>query len=153
MQYKGNYKGNLEEDEEKEKGRVRPFLTIVAAAFLAIGIALAINGVEKGFVEILFVFALAFSIAPVLWEAVKHFKMNPFNADLLMSIAGIGATAIGVWEEGAVVLILYNIAETIEDYIIDKTRKLAGKIVALLPKTSSCFFNLLRIFSMNSAEK
>jgi Cd2+/Zn2+-exporting ATPase len=134
MRYKGNYKGNLEEDEEKEKGKKRLFLTIVATAFLAIGIALAINGVGKGFVEILFVFALAFSIAPILWEAVKHFKMNPFNADLLMGIAGIGATAIGVWEEGAVVLILYNIAETIEDYIIDKTRKLAGKIAAILPK-------------------
>jgi Cd2+/Zn2+-exporting ATPase len=104
------------------------------SSFIAIGIALAITGVGKGFVEILFGFALAFSIAPVLWEAVKHFKMNPFNADLLMSIAGIGATVIGVWEEGAVVLILYNIAETIEDHIINKTRKLAGKIAALLPK-------------------
>jgi Cd2+/Zn2+-exporting ATPase len=132
MRYKENCGGNLEEDEEKGRGRL--FLTIVAATFLAIGIALAINGVGKGFVELLFGFALTFSIAPVLWEAVKHFKMNPFNADLLMSIAGIGATAIGVWEEGAVVLILYNIAETIEDYIIDKTRKLAGKIAALLPK-------------------
>lgn len=122
----------MEEDEEKARGRL--FLTIVAATFLAIGIALAITGVGKGFVELMFGFALAFSIAPVLWEAVKHFKMNPFNADLLMSIAGIGAATIGVWEEGAVVLILYNIAETIEDYIIDKTRKLAGKIAALLPK-------------------
>jgi len=124
----------LDEGEEKEERGKRLWITVAAVAFLAVGIVLAMMGIGKGLEEVLYGLALAIATAPVLWEAIKRFKRSPFNADLLMSVAAVGAAAIGVWEEGAAVLILYNVAENIEDYTVGRVRKIAGKIAALLPK-------------------
>lgn len=77
---------------------------------------------------------MATAAAPQLWDAFKRLRTNPFNADLLMSIAAVGAAAIGVWDEGAAVLILYNLAENIEDYTVDRVRRIAAKMAALLPR-------------------
>jgi Cd2+/Zn2+-exporting ATPase len=118
---------------QKKSGK-RLWLTVAAILFLAIGVALAMVGIGKNFNGILYGLALAIATAPVSWAAIKHFKENHFNADLLMSIAAVGAAAIGAWAEGAAVLILYNVAENIEDYTVDRVRTITEKTASLLPK-------------------
>ncbi|MFH0897307.1 MAG: cation-translocating P-type ATPase [Candidatus Bathyarchaeota archaeon] len=129
-----NEEEKLTDIEEKEERGKRLWITLAAVALLVIGIVLAATGIGKGLEVVFYGLALVTATSPVLWEAVKRFKKSPFNADLLMSIAAVGAAAIGVWEEGAAVLILYNVAENVEDYTVDRVRKIAGKIAALLPK-------------------
>jgi Cd2+/Zn2+-exporting ATPase len=125
---------NLDKGEIEEGRGKRLWITLAAVVFLAVGIVIAMTSIEKGLEEGLYGLALAVATAPVLWEAASRFKQSHFNADMLMSVAAIGAAAIGVWEEGAAVLILYNVAENIEDYTVDRVRKTTGKIAALLPE-------------------
>lgn len=132
-QGKGEKPENVSETDDEE-GSKRLWITATGALLLMIGVILAWLGIGKGFEEIFYGVSLAIATAPALWEALKSLRKNPFNADLLMSIAAVGAAAIGVWEEGAGVLILYNVAETLEDYTIDRVRKIALKMAALLPK-------------------
>lgn len=133
-QEEGEKPENVSETDHEEEGSKRLWITATGALLLIIGVILAWLGIGKGFEEIFYGVSLAIATAPVLWEAIGRLRKNPFNADLLMSIAAVGAAAIGVWEEGAAVLILYNVAETLEDYTVDRVRKIALKMAGLLPK-------------------
>ncbi len=118
---------------EKAKPR-RLWLAVVAAVVLAIGLILRwleVGGITE---HVLAGIALTVVAIPVAYEAVRQFRGNPFNTSVLMITATVGASAIGVFEEGAAVLILYNFAEAVEDYAIDKVRGIARKMAALLPQ-------------------
>ncbi|MGQ9469589.1 MAG: heavy metal translocating P-type ATPase [Nitrososphaerales archaeon] len=132
-EYEENEEKESVEEGEEERGK-RFWITLAGILFLVVGLFLAWLRIGKGLEDVLYGGALAIATAPVFWEALKRLRKNPFNADLLMSIAAAGAAAIGVWEEGAAVLILYNIAETIEDYTVERVRKIVVKMAALLPK-------------------
>jgi Zn2+/Cd2+-exporting ATPase len=62
--------------------------------------------------------------------AVKNFNLN-MNA--LMSIAVTGAIAIGQWTEGAMVMVLFSLAEVIEDRSLSGARKAVQSLMALSP--------------------
>src|SRR3989304_1942846 len=126
--------GPQESHEHEGHGHLRLWVTIVAipfpaAAFIASQVRFGEN------LEIpLDALALAVATAPVLFDAAKRIKDHPFSADVLMSVAAIGATAIGAWHEGAAVILLYNIAETVEDYTVDRVRNITKKMAAFLPQ-------------------
>lgn len=125
---------SVDESEGEEEGSKRLWITVAGSSLLVVGLFLAWLEIGKGLEEIFYGVALAIATAPVLLEALKRLRENPFNADLLMGIAAVGAATIGVWEEGAAVLILYNVAETLEDYTVDRVRRITMKMAALLPK-------------------
>ena len=109
-------------------------MTIAAIPFLAVAfIASQVQFGEN--LEIpLDALALAVATAPVLFDAAKRIKDHPFSADVLMSVAALSAAAIGAWHEGAAVILLYNIAESVEDYTVDRVRNITKKMAALLPQ-------------------
>ncbi len=122
------------DEEEEEKDRLRLWATIVGAVLFGFGIVLAVVPFAPGFKEVVFGMALGIAVLPVFREAFEHARENLFNADLLMGLAAIGAALIGVWEEGAMVLLLYNVAESLEDYTVDKVRNIVTRMAHLLPK-------------------
>jgi Cd2+/Zn2+-exporting ATPase len=122
------------EHKAEEKGLNRLWFAVIGGAFLAFSLALnwfRIGGITE---HILAGVALSIASIPVIYKAVKGFRRKPFNVNTLMLIAAVGAAGIGVFEEGAAVLILYNIAETVEDYTVDKVRGIAKKVAKLLPQ-------------------
>src|SRR3989304_5220445 len=126
--------GPQESHEHEGHGHLRLWVTIVAipllgAAFIASQVRFGEN------LEIpLDALALFVAAAPVLFDAVRRIRQYPFSADVLMSVAAIGAAAIGAWHEGAAVILLYNIAESVEDYTVDRVRNITKKMAALLPQ-------------------
>ena len=88
------------------------------------------------------VIALAlFSIAtgglPTLrkgWIALRTFTLN---INFLMSIAVIGAIAIGEWPEAAVVIFLFALAERIETLSLERARNAIRGLMAMTPETAS----------------
>src|SRR5574340_555767 len=104
-----------EDAEHGEDGRLRLWLAVISGILLSVGLLSFLSDVPIDLREGLFGLSLALVAAPVLYDAVRRIREQPFNEDLLMGIAGIGAAAIGVWAEGAAVLLLYNIAERVED--------------------------------------
>jgi Cd2+/Zn2+-exporting ATPase len=109
-------------------------LAAAAAIVLTAGLILRWLNVGGMLEHILAGIALFIAAAPVGYQAAREFRSNPFNHEVLMIAAGFGAAAIGVFEEGAAVLILFNFAEAIEGYTVDKVRGIAKRMASLLPK-------------------
>src|SRR3989442_14230460 len=123
----------MEEEVEREQSKVRIGLAVVSGSLLSVGLVAFLTGVPAGFGQGLFGVSLVLVAAPVLHNALQRVRENPFNEDLLMGTVGIGAAAIGAWGEGAAVLLLYNIAERVEDYTVDRVRNVAKRVAGLLP--------------------
>lgn len=77
----------------------------------------------------------------VLKEAVEHIlKGKVFDENFLMSIATIGAFAIGEFPEAVAVMLFYQIGETLQDYAVDKSRDSISKLMDIRPD----YANVLR---------
>ncbi len=113
---------------------LRLWATLVAVPFLAAALIASWSGLGESVEVPLDALALFVAAAPVLYDAARRVRQYPFSADVLMSTAAIGAAAIGAWHEGAAVILLYNIAESVEDYTVDRVRNIAKKMAALLPQ-------------------
>jgi Cd2+/Zn2+-exporting ATPase len=84
---------------------------VLLAAMLVAGYSIAISGVK----------------------ALLHRRVT---IDLLLTIAALGATAIGHLEEGAAVLLLFNLAERLEDYASDRARHAIEELMELSPEVA-----------------
>ena len=65
------------------------------------------------------------------WTALKKFSLNIY---FLMSVAAIGAIAVGQWPEAAVVIWLFAIAERIEALSLDRARNAIRSLMAISPE-------------------
>ena len=68
------------------------------------------------------------------WIALRHFSLN---MNFLMSLAVIGAAAIGQWPEAAVVIFLFALAEMIEALSLDRARNAIQGLMAMTPDTAT----------------
>lgn len=60
-----------------------------------------------------------------------------FNMDTLMSVAVIGAVCLGAWPEAAMVMVLYEIGETIEDLSMVRARNAIRRLMDVAPSQAS----------------
>jgi Cd2+/Zn2+-exporting ATPase len=58
---------------------------------------------------------------------------HELNIEFLMTLAAVGAMAIGAWEEGALVTFLFSLGETLESYTMDRARNAIRSLMALAP--------------------
>ncbi|MDR1239149.1 MAG: heavy metal translocating P-type ATPase [Treponema sp.] len=74
---------------------------------------------------------------PVIKSAVKNlFRGRALDENFLMSIATIGAFAIGEWEEAVGVMIFYMIGEMIQEAAVNRSRSSIDALLALKPDTA-----------------
>ena len=79
------------------------------------------------------------------WKiAVKGFhSLRRFSLDMnfLMMGAAIGAIALGKWEEGAAVVVLFSVSLLIESYSVRRTRKSITDLMNVAPPTATVLRN------------
>ncbi|MGQ4892659.1 MAG: heavy metal translocating P-type ATPase [Candidatus Njordarchaeia archaeon] len=80
------------------------------------------------------VFLLAILLAPIIYSGLREFKEQPFNIDILMTIAAVSAFLIGAYHEALLVLILFNFAEYIEDKTSSKLGETIEGFTRIIPK-------------------
>lgn len=70
----------------------------------------------------------------VLWNAVKNiFRGQVFDENFLMSIATVGAIAVGEYSEAVVVMLFYGIGELFQDIAVDKSRASIASLMDIRP--------------------
>ncbi|MHB8495726.1 MAG: heavy metal translocating P-type ATPase [Casimicrobiaceae bacterium] len=68
------------------------------------------------------------------WVALRN---RSLNMNFLMSIAVIGAAAIGEWPEAAIVIVLFALAELIEALSLDRARNAIKGLMAMAPERAT----------------
>ena len=82
-------------------------------------------------------FAAAYLVAgyDVLWKAVTNiFHGKVFDENFLMTVATIGAFAIGEYADAAAVMILYQIGELFQRYAVGKSRRNIASLMDIRPE-------------------
>ncbi|RMD99901.1 MAG: cadmium-translocating P-type ATPase [Deltaproteobacteria bacterium] len=71
---------------------------------------------------------------PVARKGFRAARAGTLDMNLLMSIAVIGAVAIGEFTEGAAVVFLFSLAELLESFSVARARRAIGEILSQTPK-------------------
>ncbi|BDX31589.1 putative cation-transporting ATPase G [Mycobacterium antarcticum] len=111
-------------------------LAVLAAVLLAAGWVLRKYGYEgvAAAVELAAVGAAAITFVP---DAVRNLRHGRIGVGTLMTIAAIGAVALGQFAEAALLGILFSIAEGLEHYAVSRTRRGLRSLLSLVPPTAS----------------
>lgn len=97
---------------------------------LVIGIILFIIGMILDENAIILIISYAFVGIEVLLSAVRNIcKGKVFDENFLMSIATLGAIAIGQYPEGVAVMVFYEIGEMFQSYAVNRSRKSISELM------------------------
>jgi Cd2+/Zn2+-exporting ATPase len=104
------------------------FLTAViafAAGYLGTSLTI-VNG--------LYLLAVLIGVYYPARKALIALKNLTPTIHLLMLIGSVGAMALGLWGEAAVLIIVYSLGDVLESYAVDKARGAIRSLMALVPK-------------------
>lgn len=85
----------------------------------------------------LYLSAMLISGYQVFLKGFRNLLKFNFTIDTLMTIALVGAVAIGEWKEGTLVALLFGLNEYLEGLGMDKARRSMEKLLDLAPKTAT----------------
>lgn len=116
---------------------------IIAAALLLVVAVLIVHNIELPVWQQLLIFLVPYLVAgyDVLGEALEGImEREPFNEDLLMSIATLGALFIGFlpgaateFPEAVFVMLFFQVGELFEHYAEDRSRKSIAELMNIRP--------------------
>ncbi|WP_327308372.1 heavy metal translocating P-type ATPase [Streptomyces sp. NBC_01298] len=109
---------------------------LLALAVYLTGLTLRLTGYGGHVPQALFIAAYAFGGFFTLREALLSVRGGRFQVDFLMLVAAAGAAAIGRWEEGAVLLVLFSLGHALEGYAMGRARRSIEALGALAPRTA-----------------
>lgn len=115
-------------------------LAALAAVALAIGwtLGLAGYGSVSRSMELVAVLGAATTFVP---DAIRNLRHGRIGVGTLMTIAAIGAVALGQIPEAALLGILFSIAEGLEHYAVTRTRRGLRALLSVIPPTASVIRN------------
>ena len=106
----------------------------IVIAFILFIIALVINFPNEWINKGLYIIAYLIVGFEVVSEAVENiFKGKVFDENFLMTIATIGAFAIGEFPEAVAVMLFYQVGELFQSYAVDKSRKSIASLMDIRP--------------------
>jgi len=105
--------------------------TALSAVFLAAGWIL---GEGHPYAPAAFALSIAVGGYELFIKGVRSLIRLNFNMNTLMTIAILGAAAIGEWGEGAAVVFLFAISEALERFSMDKARQSIRSLMNIAPK-------------------
>lgn len=108
---------------------------ILALILLLVGWLIGYFYGEESIISVIaYLAAMAVGGYHLFQTGIKNLVSLNFDMKALMTIAIIGAAAIGEWGEGATVVILFAISEALEKYSMDKARNSIRSLINIAPK-------------------
>lgn len=109
---------------------------ILAAALYAAALIADWSAGPDRLVVPLLAAAMALSGYETFWRGLRYLVRFRFTMDTLMTVALIGAVAIGEWKEAALVAILFGVNEWLEGIGMERARRSMEKLLNAAPKTA-----------------
>ncbi|WP_127507788.1 heavy metal translocating P-type ATPase [Paenibacillus humicus] len=104
---------------------------LVSAVLLAVGYFLGEGSILSA---VIFAASILIGGYDLFKKGLKNLFRLQFDMNTLMTVAIIGAAAIGKWGEGATVVILFAISEVLERYSMEKARQSIRSLMDIAPK-------------------
>ena len=112
---------------------------IIAAVTLAV---IAILPVEDKIKAVLFLLPYLIVGWDVLWSAVRNIVHGQvFDENFLMSLATVGAYALGDYVEAAAVMLFYQVGELFQSIAVGKSRKSIAALMDIRPDSATVLRN------------
>jgi Cd2+/Zn2+-exporting ATPase len=113
----------------------------VAAArpLLALGLSLAGLGaswLRPAVAPAFYAAAIALGGAPIARKGLRLARQGALDMNALMTLAVLGAMAIGEWAEGAATVVLFSLAQLLEARSLERARRAIGALLKLAPETA-----------------
>jgi len=120
--------------EDRGLDKLEAVLTIICGVSLFGGwlgglLGLLTPPVQLGFYVVAYLSGGFFGTVGGL-KSLREFELN---VDFLMVVAALGAASIGDWAEGATLLFLFSLSNTLQSYAMDRSRKAIRALMDLRP--------------------
>lgn len=109
------------------------FLLGISTVLYALGLVLEQFTTEP-FVVFLYLTAMGLSGHQTFIKGLRNLVRFKFTIDTLMTIALVGAVAIGEWKEGTLVAILFGLNEYLEGLGMEKARRSVEALLEVAPR-------------------
>lgn len=114
---------------------LEPRLVIVTLVALIAGTTLERTDVPSWIVTVLAVIAyVAGGVFGAKGAITSLIQERKFDVDGLMVLAALGAASVGAWAEGATLLFLFSLSNTLQTYAIGRSRRAIRSLYALYPE-------------------
>lgn len=132
-----SFTGKAEEKEEKEirKERIRRIGFGAGAVLFVLGMVLELpQPVEFA----LYLVSYLLVGGEVLWKALRNIgRGQVFDENFLMSVATVGAFAIGDFPEGVAVMLFYQVGEFFQALAVNRSRKSISALMDIRPVSAN----------------
>ena len=139
----GAHEEHTDAHEHGNRGNRQSFLaehrrdvtTAISGLFILLALAARWTGLPEQAVIILFAASIVsggYYVTRSAWTSLRATRSLDMNA--LMTLAIVGAMFIGEWFEGAMVIFLFSVGETLESYTMERARNAISTLVALSPR-------------------
>ncbi|MFW7394991.1 heavy metal translocating P-type ATPase, partial [Vagococcus fluvialis] len=128
--------GNQEPEEvQKESFLKRNWTLVISVILIAIAFYFRSTAGENDIItKSLFISAIVIGGFSLFTEGIKDLLKLNFSMEVLMTVAIIGASIIGEWAEGSIVVILFAVSEALERFSMDKARQSIRSLMDIAPK-------------------
>ncbi len=128
----------IENSHEHDHSHGNELISKIDVIILTVGVTLFVVGLtlpkslQK---DIILIIAYGLSGYDILLNALKNIKRGKFlDENFLMSIATVGALALGDFGEAAGVMIFYKIGEFFQDMAVNNSKKSIEKLMSIKPE-------------------
>lgn len=119
------------------KMRIRLIRVIIAFILFVICLILDFNNLYK---NIIYLIAYVIAGYDVVFKALRNIiRGKVFDENFLMTIATIGAFAIGEFPEAVAVMLFYQVGELFQSYAVDKSRKSVANLMDIRPDYANVY--------------
>jgi Zn2+/Cd2+-exporting ATPase len=108
--------------------------TLVALGLTAFGLALSPRWPAAGVA--LYLPAILLGGAPIAVRGWRRLRTGAVDMNTLMTVAVLGAAAIGEWGEGATTVVLFSLAQLLEARSMERARRAVSRLMSVAPDTA-----------------
>lgn len=129
--------GDHGHDHSHVGGNSRMLKLLIASGVIYGGALLLEQTLSAPLLIALYLAAIAISGFTTFWRGLRNLFKLKFNIDTLMTIALVGAIAIGEWKEATLVAVLFGVNEWLEGFGMEKARRSMETLLQVAPKEAT----------------